>query len=62
MDGVDARQFGKVVDQCMCRRPSDELRVDVLGTERFGEGFVEFGHGRGPLQRRRADGTTFAAL
>ena len=24
----------------------DELRVDALRKERFGEGFVEFGHGR----------------
>jgi hypothetical protein len=25
----------------------DELRIDSLRTERFGEGLVEFGHGRG---------------
>src|SRR5712672_3681413 len=39
----------------------DELRVDSLGKECFGEGFVEFRHGRGTLRWTPADGT-FAAV
>jgi hypothetical protein len=49
-EDVGARQFGKgggPVHVAVAHQ--DELRVDSLRKERFCEGFVEFGHGRGPL-------------
>ena len=48
VDGMHARQFGKgggPVHVAVAHQ--DELRVDSLRKERFCEGFVEFGHGRG---------------
>jgi hypothetical protein len=48
VDGMHARQFGKgggPVHVAVAQQ--DELRVDSLHKERFCEGFVEFGHGRG---------------
>jgi hypothetical protein len=48
VDGLDARQFGEgggPVHVAVAHQ--DELRVDPLGQERFGEGFVELGHGQG---------------
>ena len=48
VDGMYARQFGKgggPVHVAVAHQ--DELRVDSLRKERFCEGFVEFGHGRG---------------
>ncbi len=47
VDGMHARQFGKgggPVHVAVAHQ--DELRVNSLRKERFGEGFVEFGHGR----------------
>jgi hypothetical protein len=44
---MDARQFGEgggPVHVAVAHQ--DELRVDSLRKERFGEGFVEFGHAR----------------
>ena len=48
VDGMHARQFGEggaPVHVAVAHQ--DELRVDSLRKERFCEGFVEFGHGRG---------------
>ena len=50
VDGVHARQFrkgGGPVHVAVTHQ--GELRVDALGNERFGEGFVEFWHGLVPL-------------
>ena len=61
VDGMHARQFGKgggPVHVAVAHQ--DELRVDSLRKERFCEGFVEFGHGRGTLGWRPADGTLAA--
>ena len=48
VDGMHARQFGEgggPVHVAVAHQ--DELGVDSLRKERFGEGFVEFGHGCG---------------
>ena len=47
VNGMNARQFGKgggPVHVAVAHQ--DELRVDPLGKEGCGEGFVEFGHAR----------------
>ena len=47
VDGVHAGQFGEGgAPMHVAVAHQDELRVDPLGKECFGEGFVEFGHGR----------------
>ena len=61
VDGLYARQFGEgggPVHVAVAHQ--DELRVDALRKERFCEGFVEFGHGRGTLGWRPADGSLAA--
>ena len=61
VDALHTRQFGeggRPVHVAVAHQ--DELRVDSLGEERFGEGFVEFWHGRGTLKSRPADGTLAA--
>jgi hypothetical protein len=54
VDGMHARQFGEgggPVHVAIAHQ--DELRVYPLRKERFGEGLVEFGHGRGTTRIMR---------